>query len=240
MSFIIDYLSVIVTVLTALLVYKKFKSGWFVKKETNEEVQDDEQKQSRFKRWWMKSYIREIYVVRASQRKSACFVPWAGVVISALFVYWFVSALYDGLAHPSIPFEKLTKHDGVVKGYVYRQKSAGILIVQLPSGEKKYFHMSLRKKEVMETWMDKNATVWVHQDWGVIDGNYEWVNVVDLNGSTVLGSKTFDRNAYNKKYVEDTISSLLRSLAWLFGFLALLWIINRNPVVAPTITNNKH
>lgn len=233
-----DYLGIIAAILTAIFVYKKFKSGWFSKQQQSKG--EETKSPSRFQRWWTQSYIREIYVVRASQRKSACFIPWAGVAISAFFVYWFSIGMYLGLVHPDQPFEKLTRYNGVVKGYVYHRKSNDILIVQLPNSEKKYFHMLLRKKEVMETWMDKNVTVWAQQDWGVLEGNYEEVQAIDLNGVTVLGSKTYDSNVRNQKHVHDSISGLLHSLAWIFGFLVLLWIINRNPVSVPAITNNKN
>ena len=132
----------------------------------------------------MKSYIREIYVFRASQIK---FASWVGVAISAFFVLWFCI-------------------------------------------------------EVMETWMDQNVTVWIQWEYGILEGKYERVQVIDLNGVTLLGDKAYDRIAYNRKYLDDAISGLLHSLVWLLGFLALLWFINRDPIeqtTTITITNNK-
>lgn len=232
MSFIIDYLGIIAVIFTAIFVYKKFKSGWFVKKGTNEEVQDDEQKQSRFQRWWTQSYIREIYVVRASQRKIDCFIPWIGAAISLFFVHWFLMLVVDSLLYPEQPFEKLIRYDGVVKDYVYHKKSANILVVQLPNGEKKYFHSSLWIKDEYpdKRWIDRNISVWVQQEWGILSGSYENAVWKELDGSQ------FNAKAFEKQFLErtkkgtDALSSLPTSLAWLFSFLALLWFINRNPV----------
>jgi hypothetical protein len=246
MSFIIDYLGIIAVVLTAIFVYKKFKSGWFVKKETDSVEIQEPKPQSRFQRWWIQSYIREIYVVRASQRKSACFIPWMGVAISTFFVFSFFVFSYIELMNPIQSIEKLTKYNGVVKGYVYRQKSDDILIVQLPSAEKKYFHTVLRQKEeVVDAWMNKNVTVWAQQNWGLTDlGYYEQINWLEMEGKPVDEAYgTYEQKFSSKKNMLNkfVFPNLLHSLTWLLGFLALLWFINRNPVnQTTTITNNKN
>ena len=73
---ILEYIGIIALGLTALASYNQYKAGKFDKDYSEEE---SDKKQSKLKSWWKQSYIREIYIVRASQRKLISFIPWLGV-----------------------------------------------------------------------------------------------------------------------------------------------------------------
>lgn len=113
------YIGIIAIVLTAIVSYNHYKAGKFSKDYI--ELEDDTKKQSRFKKWWNQSYIREIYRVRASQRKLICFIPWLGVWISLFFVWWFLSALITETLHPLQTMEKLKKYEGVIINYFFTE-----------------------------------------------------------------------------------------------------------------------
>lgn len=237
---ILEYIGVFAIVLTAIVSYNQYKAGKFSKDYI--ELEDDTKKQSRFKKWWNQSYIREIYRVRASQRKLICFVPWLGVWISLFFVLVFIIFSYGSILHPLQPLEKLKKYEGVITDYFYHKKTDDILQIKLKDGTIKNFHAVLYGKNVKERYIGKEVIVLAQKDWGIIDLGYfeEMVKMdtIDTPLETIYHSynkryKIFQSNKYK------WLGYVYLSLKWLIGSLALLWFINRKPIVTINEINKK-
>lgn len=260
---ILEYIGIIALVLTALASYNQYKAGKFNKDYV--EVEDSNKKQSKFQKWWQQSYLREVYVVRAGQRKGLCFIPWLGVWVSLFAVFVFIIFNYMTIFHPLQPLEKLTKYEGVIENYYTHQKSDDRLQIKLKDGTIKSLHANINWKIEKEKEMGKKFEEWsqemwdnlinsykgkkimvlVQRDWGISDlGYYEDVVWMEIEG------KPF--NEYHKSYEEKYNSGskfkwyetiyiiwLITSLKWLLGFLALLWFINRNPIETTNKINKK-
>ena len=238
---ILEYIGVLAIVLTAIVSYNQYKAGKFSKDYV--EVEDDTKKQSRFKKWWNQSYIRDIYIVRASQRKLICFVPWLGVWISLFFVFWFLSALITETLHPLQPMEKLKKYEGVIINYFYHKKSDSVLQIRLKNGTIKNFHVFIQGMNIKERYVGKEVVVLVQKDWGVFDlGYFEkivWIESDNNPLNTIY--KTYAEKYNNKLNINSNVwlPNLLLSLKWLIGSLALLWFINRKPLITINEINKK-
>lgn len=243
MAYLLEYIGIVSTGLLFLLVYKKYKNGSLLNKEKSEEIQTNEKKQSWFDKWWMQSELREIYVVRASQRKLACFIPWVGVVISGFFVLFWSIGTYMAVLNPPQPFEKLTKYEGIITGYAFRKKSDNLMVVKLTNGEVINFHSYLLSKEKMDESikLKQKVTVWAQTDFGLTDfGHYEtaqWIEIDHKPTSSVY--KTFqERFKRDSTHLyESVLPDLFYSLFWLFFFLLIIYFINAFPVQDK---NNSH
>lgn len=238
----LEYIGIIAIILTAIVSYNQYKAGKFSKDYV--EVENKTKKESRFKKWWNQSYIREIYRVRASQRKLICFIPWLGVWISLFFVFVFVIFSYESFFHPLQSFEKLKKYEGVVTNYVSHRKVADTLQIKLKDGTIKSFYSFLMKasKTIKEQYIGKEVIILVQKDWDIVYLGY-------FEAAVMLVSKDISQediyNSYNKRFnseIHDVyiwLDYLYVSFKWLIGSLALLWFINRKPIVTINEINKK-
>ncbi|WP_428026846.1 hypothetical protein [Arcobacter sp.] len=195
---------------------------------------------SLFKKWWNKSYIREIYVVRARQRRLQCFIPWVGIGISLFASFWFSVAVYSEYFHPLQPYEKLKKYEGVIINYYYHKKSDDIIQIKLENGTVKNFHGILPGKNVKERYVGKKVKVLVQKDWGITDLGYFERSVClesEVEPSVECTKKTFMEKLNNENNLTSKyFANFILSLKWLIGFLLLIWFINIKPVI---ITDKK-
>ena len=257
---ILEYIGIIALVLTALASYNQYKAGKFNKDYV--EVEDSNKKQSRFQKWWQQSYLREVYVVRAGQRKGLCFIPWLGFWVSLFAVFVFIIFNYMTIFHPLQPLEKLTKYEGVIENYYTHQKSDDRLQIKLKDGTIKSLHANINWKIEKEKEMGKKFEEWsqemwdnlinsykgkkimvlVQRDWGISDlGYFEKKVWMEIEDKIVDPSYKTYEELYNisKKNQYKWLNHLFLSLKWLLGFLALLWFINRNPIETTNKINKK-
>lgn len=236
---ILEYIGIIALVLTALASYNQYKAGKFNKDYV--EVEDSNKKQSRFQKWWQQSYLREVYVVRAGQRKGLCFIPWLGFWVSLFAVVVFVVWFTVSTVNPEPTLEKLTQYNGIMKEFYYHKKSDDVFKFELENGEIKYFYAHMWKKDInpQKDWIDKNTSIWVYEEWELFGKDYEtsfWIQI---------DNQLLDKEAYEKQYnkrvsfANNHFPRLIISLKWLLGFLALLWFINRNPIETTNKINKK-
>ncbi|AXX92602.1 hypothetical protein CPU12_01915 [Malaciobacter molluscorum LMG 25693] len=229
----LEYIGIIAIVLTVIVSYNQYMAGKFSK--DYNEVEDKTKKQSKLKKWWDQSYIREIYRVRASQRKLICFIPWLGVWISLFFVYWFGSSIFYSLLHPPQPLEKLKKYEGVITKAINYKKGDDRVDIKLEDGTIKIFHAHITGINLKERYIGKEVVVLAKNEWGILDfGSYELIVWMEMNFEPIdTIFKTYD-DKYTYEFTivsESWLPNLILSLKWLIGSLALLWFINRKPVV---------
>lgn len=227
---ILEYLGIVVVIVTFYTSYQRFKNGEFTK-EYQEEKEQEEPK-TKFQRWWEQSYLREVYVVRAGQRKLISFIPWIGFWISIIMIFSMTVFSYLAVVHPLQPFEKLIRYDGVIVNYIIHKKSANIVQIKLSDGTIKNFHNSINWKYVKEH-MDENISILAQKDWGISDiGKYEEAVFIIENNM----SKNDIKNAYikttkeMKEFDRKWFGYFIVSFKWLIFFLILLWFINRNAI----------
>ena len=235
MDFIIGNLGIIALILIAYVAYKKYQKGWFSK----DKKQGTEKKElTKLEKWWNQSYIREVYVVRARQRRLQSFIPEIGLNVSIFASFFFAVFAGYNFLYPEPSSEELQRYDGIVKGYYYHKKTDNILVVKLNNGELKRFHayIYIRDKYPKKNWIEKKASIWAHQEWGLLSGFYDSAVWIQFDGNKL------DKVGYEKQYTERYERGLLYfprlvlSLQWVVGFLGLIWFINRKPVL---ITDKK-
>jgi len=227
---ILEYLGLAVVIVAFYSSYQRFKNGEFTKEYLEEKEQ--EEPKTKFQRWWKQSYLREVYVVRAGQRKLISFIPWIGFWISLFIVFAMTVFSYLAVVHPLQPFEKLIRYIGVVVNFIVRKKSADIIQIKVSDGTIKNFHNSINWKYVKEH-MNKNISILAQEDWGISDiGKYEEAVLIIENNM----SKNDIQNAYikttkeMKEFDQKWSGYLIVSSKWLIFFLVLLWFIKRNPI----------
>jgi hypothetical protein len=225
MEFIIENIGLIGLVLIILAIFNKYRN---INSSKNKENIEEKELNS-FQKWWQQSYIKEIYFVRTKQRIVISLIPLVGFFVSIFVVFWSIIGLYNTYMYPTQPFEKLIKYEGIIKSYSYHRKSLDVLSIELPNKEIKNFSLLLENKKIMDSWINKNAILWVQNKGSIIE-TYDVIQVIDLEGITVFGDKEYDRKLANKRDIDRDLSNLISSLKLLIGFLFLLWFINIKPV----------
>jgi len=222
----LDYIGIIATISIALYAYKAYKNGRFSK----DYKKVLEQKQSKFQKCWKNSRIYEVYVINSKQRPNINVLLWIGVIFSAFSLFVFIIFVFEGIKNPIQPFDKLIKYEVIAKKIYYYKKSNDILDALMNNGRIKKFSIGLKPKD-WNIIKNKKITIWIQKKISILqDGNYDDIQLIKFNNN-VIG---YDAN-YIEKYTriksleKRYISYLILSIKWLFGFLTLLWIINRKP-----------
>lgn len=228
----LEYLGLIVVIVAFYSSYQRFKNGEFTKE--YQEQEEQKEPKTKFQKWWKQSYLREVYVVRAGQRKLISFIPWIGFWIAILVFIFSSFWVIQSKLHPEEQFVNLKKYEGVVLKYVVNKKTDDILVLKLKNGTVKQFHggVVIKPKNVI----NKKVIIYTKQEWGVVDlGEFERVSWLEIVGQEHDMTYKYDKT-YKDRYDRVTngnnmaTSVILVALKWLIFFLILLWFINRNPI----------
>jgi len=235
----LEYIGIVGIILIVLAAYNRYRNGYFSKdNKTKEENQQDEEKSlNRFQKWWKQSYIREIYVVRAGQRKLLCFIPWVGVFLSVITMYWYALWIYESITDPVKPLEQLTKYEGIVIGYEISKKGEDILEVRLNNGTVKRFNRQLSSK-MGDEWMDRKISIWTSNTRGITTlGSNESFQWMVLDGKDVNETKYKEHKSKIQYKHDNSVQNFFISFFILLSFLAVIWLINLKPIQQKTNEN---